>query len=192
MGQGFFDDRQPQTLLNLGGAVDQPPTFPGDSGIGFAVTTSGSLVRFDLSNPSNGVQIVFAGSQLVAARALPSGQVVVAVLDFGSQQDDESGDGRGRMPWLSIRYPIGDTSPLARFVIGLDEELIKRGTDARCGLMIIDLRSGDIVHWLRVDGMVTELYDVAVLPQVVRPKALGFKTDEIQRTISIGEPGSLV
>jgi hypothetical protein len=27
------------------------------------------------------------------------------------------------MPWLSARHPIGDTSPLARFVIGLDEAL---------------------------------------------------------------------
>ncbi len=57
--------------------------------------------------------------------------------------------------------------------------------------MIIDLRSGDVVHWLRVEGMVTELYDVAVLPQVVRPMALGFKTNEIHRIIAIGESDSL-
>lgn len=75
--------------------------------------------------------------------------------------------------------------------LALEEELAKRGTDARCGLMIIDLRSGDIAHWLRVEGVVTELYDVAVLPRVVRPMALGFKTDEIQRTIAIGESESL-
>jgi uncharacterized protein (TIGR03032 family) len=74
--------------------------------------------------------------------------------------------------------------------LALDAELAKRGTKARCGLLIIDLRTGDIPHWLRVEGMVRELYDVAVLPQVVRPMALGFKTDEIQRTIAIGEPGS--
>ena len=28
-------------------------------------------------------------------------------------------------------------------------------------------------------------------PRCRRPMALGFKTDEIQRTIAIGEPGSL-
>ena len=70
-------------------------------------------------------------------------------------------------------------------------ELAKRDADARCGLLIIDLRSGDVAHWLRVEGLVRELYDVAVLPQVSRPMALGFKTDEIQRTIAIGEDGSL-
>ena len=39
--------------------------------------------------------------------------------------------------------------------------------------------------------MVRELYDVAVLPDVRRPMALGFKTDEIQRTIAIGADGTL-
>ena len=38
---------------------------------------------------------------------------------------------------------------------------------------------------------VSELYDVAVLPGVIRPMALGFKTDEIHRTIAIGDQGSL-
>jgi hypothetical protein len=50
---------------------------------------------------------------------------------------------------------------------------------------VIDLRSGDVVHWVRLEGMVSELYDVVVLPHVVRPMALGFKTDEIQRLLSI-------
>ncbi len=57
--------------------------------------------------------------------------------------------------------------------------------------MIVDLRSGDIAHWLRVEGMVRELYDVAVLPDVRRPMVLGFKTDEIQKTIAIGDDGAL-
>jgi hypothetical protein len=41
------------------------------------------------------------------------------------------------------------------------------------------LRSGDAVHWLRVEGMVHELYDLAVLPGVRQPMVLGLKTDEI-------------
>jgi uncharacterized protein (TIGR03032 family) len=75
--------------------------------------------------------------------------------------------------------------------LALDEELAKRGAEARCGLLVIDLRSGDVAHWLRVEGMVKELYDVAVLPQVCRPMALGFKTDEIQRTVAVGDDGML-
>lgn len=73
----------------------------------------------------------------------------------------------------------------------LDEELTRRGGESRCGLMVIDLRSGDIVHWVRLEGLVSELYDVAVLPGVMRPMAFGFKTEEIQRTIAIGDAESL-
>ena len=57
--------------------------------------------------------------------------------------------------------------------------------------MANDLRNGDVAHWLRLEGMVRELYDVAVLPGVCRPMAFGFKTDEIQRTIAVGDEGQL-
>ncbi|MEA2626543.1 MAG: protein O-GlcNAc transferase, partial [Candidatus Binatota bacterium] len=57
--------------------------------------------------------------------------------------------------------------------------------EARCGLWVVDLRSGVVAHWLELEGVVAELYDVQVLPGVARPMALGFKTDEIQRTITI-------
>jgi uncharacterized protein (TIGR03032 family) len=69
----------------------------------------------------------------------------------------------------------------------LEDNLKKRKSDPRCALQVIDLRSGDVVHWLRIEGVVRELYDVVALPGVRRPMALGFKTDEIRRVISIGE-----
>lgn len=71
--------------------------------------------------------------------------------------------------------------------LALDQELATRGAEARCGLLVIDLRNGDILHSVRLEGMVNELYDVVVLPGVVRPMALGFKTDEIQRLLTIGD-----
>lgn len=72
--------------------------------------------------------------------------------------------------------------------LALEDELAKRAAEPRCGLLVIDLRTGDVAHWLRVEGIVRELYDVALLPGVSRPMAFGFKTDEIQRTIAVGEP----
>jgi uncharacterized protein (TIGR03032 family) len=68
----------------------------------------------------------------------------------------------------------------------LDDRLQSRHVEPRCGVQVIDLRSGDLVHWLRLDGMVEELYDVVVLPGVRRPMALGFKTDEIRRVLNVG------
>jgi uncharacterized protein (TIGR03032 family) len=73
----------------------------------------------------------------------------------------------------------------------LDEELTRRDAEARCGLMVVDLRTGDAVHWLRIEGVVEELYDVAVLPGVRRPMAIGLKTDEIGRMITVGAPEAL-
>lgn len=70
--------------------------------------------------------------------------------------------------------------------LALDEQLQAKQAQARCGLLVIDLRSGDIVHSLRIEGVVEELYDVQVLPGVRQPMAIGLKTDEIRRVISIG------
>lgn len=67
----------------------------------------------------------------------------------------------------------------------LEERLKEKDADPKCGLMVIDLDSGDIVHWFRFDGgLVTELFDVQVIPQVLCPTSLGFKTTEINRIIS--------
>jgi hypothetical protein len=47
----------------------------------------------------------------------------VPILDFGSERDQEIGSGEARMPGLSAMYPLGNTSTLTRFVIGIDEAL---------------------------------------------------------------------
>ena len=69
--------------------------------------------------------------------------------------------------------------------LALDEALAVRGADARCGLAIVDLASGDMSHWVRLESVVRELFDVAYLPGVRRPSAIGFKTDEVKRVLSI-------
>ena len=68
--------------------------------------------------------------------------------------------------------------------LDLEENLKARDTETRCGLHIIDLKTFDAPHWLRFSGIVKELYDVGVLPGVIRPMAIGFKSDEIRRYIS--------
>lgn len=68
----------------------------------------------------------------------------------------------------------------------LDEKLQQKNAEPRCGLLVIDLKSGDIVHSLRMEGVVLELYDVVALPGVRRPMAIGFKSDEIRRIVTMG------
>lgn len=69
--------------------------------------------------------------------------------------------------------------------LALDDNLKARDAEGRCALQVIDLRSGDIVHWMRIEGIVEELYDVTVLPGVRRPMAIGLKSDEIRRTLTV-------
>ena len=71
--------------------------------------------------------------------------------------------------------------------LALDAALAQRGAQARCGLMVVDLRTGDTVHWVRLAGVVQELYDVVLLPGVRRPSAIGFKSDSIRRVITVDD-----
>lgn len=71
--------------------------------------------------------------------------------------------------------------------LALDAALAGRGAQARCGLLVIDTATGDTVEWVRLEGVVRELFDVAVLPGVRHPAAIGFMGDEINRVIAIDE-----
>ena len=66
----------------------------------------------------------------------------------------------------------------------LDRRLAEADSEPWCGVQIIDLDTGACVHWFRIDGSVTELYDLGVVPDAVRPMALGFTTDEILNLIT--------
>lgn len=59
----------------------------------------------------------------------------------------------------------------------------------RCGLIVVDLNTGKIVHWLNISGAVTELYDVAFLPGITRPYTPGFSEPDLHRGILHPRPG---
>ena len=76
--------------------------------------------------------------------------------------------------------------------LALDEKLAGKNTEPRCGLRVIDLATGHVLHWLDFEGVVTELYDVQIIPGVQRPTALGFRSAEIQQLISFEHQGRCV
>jgi len=49
-----------------------------------------------------------------------------------------------------------------------------------CYLAVVNLATGDVEHRLVIEGVVEELYDVAVLPGVICPMVIGFRSDEIR------------
>ncbi|XZO04484.1 MAG: TIGR03032 family protein [Microcoleus sp.] len=84
---------------------------------------------------------------------------------------------------VGLSKPRGDDKTFGG--LELDELLTKKDAEARCGMMVIDLNTGAIVHWLRFEGIVTELYDVQVIPTVQKPMSLGFQTEEIAQLITL-------
>ncbi|MDM8522676.1 TIGR03032 family protein [Desulfococcaceae bacterium HSG8] len=74
----------------------------------------------------------------------------------------------------------------------IDRALAAKDAAPRCGIAVIDLKSGYIAHWADIEGVVVELYDVVVLPDIRRPMAFGFKSDEISRVITFKHDSAVV
>lgn len=70
----------------------------------------------------------------------------------------------------------------------LQEALAQRDAEPRCGVMVIDLTTGDAVEWLTLSGMVVELYDVVTLPGVRRPTIIGTIGEDIRRILRFDRP----
>jgi uncharacterized protein (TIGR03032 family) len=66
----------------------------------------------------------------------------------------------------------------------LDDTLREKGLEPRLGIFIMDLKKGEVAHWLLIQSAQTrELYDVTILNGIRQPMALGLMTEEIQKTI---------
>jgi uncharacterized protein (TIGR03032 family) len=70
--------------------------------------------------------------------------------------------------------------------LALDTHLKEQGIEPRCQLALVNLDTGDIEHTLEIEGVVQELYDIAFMPGIRRPMAVGFKTDEIRFMVKPG------
>jgi uncharacterized protein (TIGR03032 family) len=67
----------------------------------------------------------------------------------------------------------------------LDANIRARDAEPRCGAYIIDTRNGDILHWLRFEGTVRELFDVGFLPGVRAPMCVGLAAPEMRTLITL-------
>ena len=69
--------------------------------------------------------------------------------------------------------------------LALDERLREKDAEAKCGLYMIDTDTGVVAHRIELEGVVEELYDVVVIPDVATPTVLGFRNDDIANIITI-------
>ena len=68
--------------------------------------------------------------------------------------------------------------------LALDDELGKRDADPWCGVQIVSLDNGDVLHWVRFEGDLNEIFDVCFLPGVRNPMLVGLKTSDIRELIT--------
>ncbi len=73
----------------------------------------------------------------------------------------------------------------------VDDRLKQEGVEPRCMIQVIGLEGGAAVHWLALGGVVRELYDIASLPGLSTPMAVGFAQGQINRLIQRGAPLTL-
>ncbi|MBI5155057.1 TIGR03032 family protein [Candidatus Poribacteria bacterium] len=59
-----------------------------------------------------------------------------------------------------------------------------RNVQPHCGVIIVDIETGEIAHRMYLEGEINEFYDVCVLPGVRKPKMLNFDASEINMYLS--------
>lgn len=129
--------------------------------------------------------------------ALSSGRGEIGRVDLASGRFEPVAFCPGYLRGLAFvgdSAVVGLSKPRDRTFHGLplDQRLAAEGEEAQCGLRVVDLASGRVLHSLDVEGVVVELYDVALVPGAVRPMALGFRSDELRRTLTFEAGGRTV
>lgn len=71
--------------------------------------------------------------------------------------------------------------------LALEDRLKQADSEPWTGVQVIDLTTGSCVQWFRIDGPIAELYDVAVLPDIVCAKSLSPATDESLGIVTIAD-----
>ncbi len=64
----------------------------------------------------------------------------------------------------------------------LDQTLKDKQAKPRCGLVVVDINTGNIVHWVWIEGQVRELYDIQIIPGVQRASIV--KDDAVEDLIT--------
>ncbi len=72
--------------------------------------------------------------------------------------------------------------------LALADRLAEKDAEAWCGVQIVSLATGDVVHWLRFDGALAELFDVCVLPGVRNPLTVAANSKEIRDFLTFEPP----
>jgi uncharacterized protein (TIGR03032 family) len=77
--------------------------------------------------------------------------------------------------------------------LALDDRLAAEGVPGgRCGLRVVDLATGALLHSLDLPKPIDELFDVVALPGVRQPLALGLQDEDIHCLVRLPDPAGQV
>jgi uncharacterized protein (TIGR03032 family) len=121
---------------------------------------------------------------------LNSGTGYLGTVDFDTRKFVPHVFCPGFLRGLAIKgdyAAVGLSKPRYQRFDGLDlqKNLEAKHSEAWCGVQIVDLKSGSVVEWVRLDGPVSELFDVTFLDDVKCPMALGQQSPENLSLVSI-------
>jgi len=87
---------------------------------------------------------------------------------------------RGRFAFVGLSKPR-----YQRFEgLALDRKLAAADSEPWCGVQVVDSQTGACVEWFRIDGAVSEIFDVGIVPDVACPMSLGFGSGDIGTLIT--------
>jgi len=116
------------------------------------------------------------------------GQLVRVDRDTGAREEVAFCPGflrglafHGRFALVTVSLPRGDTAFKG---LGLGDALQRKDAEAWCGVFVVDTRTGDTVEWIRLEGAITELFDIAVLDDGLCPMALGVDSPELKTMVT--------
>jgi uncharacterized protein (TIGR03032 family) len=68
--------------------------------------------------------------------------------------------------------------------LALQERLEGERVSPRCMVAVVNLRTGDLQHFVEIGPPISEIYDVAVLPGVRHPHLIGLQKDDIRFVVN--------
>lgn len=189
----FVSALAPQDRCHLNGLAMDPAGLPRfasaaaetDTPRGWAENRVGKGVVIDIA--AN--EVVCRGLSMPHSPRLHDGRLYVLNAGTGEFGLVDAAAGRfhalaflpGFARGLALHGPyalIGLSLPRSNQVFAglpLEDRLKAERIEPQCALVVVEIASGRAMHWLRLGGVVRELYDVALLPQARRPMLVGIR-----------------
>jgi uncharacterized protein (TIGR03032 family) len=117
-----------------------------------------------------------------------TGQLLLLDLATGQRQTVAALPGFARGLALAGPYAFIGLSKIRKTSAMNGVPLAERRDELKCGVAVVDLRSGQVVGLLEFQTAVEEIFDVQLLPGLRFPEVMAFQKEDIHHTFVV--PGA--